>query len=89
VWLAPSASGSEPFAIDGVCFLRGPGQTRLWMVPRLDLALVLIAPPVTSTGAASATARADETRLPNAIIRALRVLPVAGGTRLGDIVPGH
>jgi len=89
VWLASSASGSEPFAIDGVSFLRGRGRTHLWMVPRLDLAIVLIGAPAPGGAVASGAVREDETRMPNAIIRALGVLPGAGGARLGDVVPGH
>ena len=73
--------GAEPFASDDAFFMRGPGGTRLWLVPRLDLAIL-------SFGG-SAADRADETRLPNALIRALRDRPPSTGVDLRNLVPNH
>jgi hypothetical protein len=73
--------GAEPFASDDTFFMRGPSGTRLWLVPRLDLAIL-------SYGS-SAADRAGETRLPNALIRALRDRPPSTGVDLRDLVPNH
>jgi hypothetical protein len=82
VWLASSAHGAEPFAVDGVFYLKGNGRWRLWMAPTLDVA-VLFAADGTAAGW-------DETRLPNRVFRA--VVPratIPGHPALNDIVPGH
>lgn len=78
----PEASGAESFAADDVQMLRGPGATRMWLVPHLDLAVLCV-------GDWSAGAAIDETRLPNAIIRALRERQSPTGVNLNDLVPGH
>ena len=82
VWLASSAHGAEPFAVDGVFYLKGNGRWRLWMAPTLDVAVLFAAD--------GETAGWDETRLPNRVFRA--VLPQAampGQSALDAIVPGH
>jgi CubicO group peptidase (beta-lactamase class C family) len=79
---APEASGAEPFAADDVQMLRGPRATRMWLVPHLDLAVLCV-------GDWAAGAAIDETRLPNAIIRALRERQSSTGVNLNDLVPGH
>jgi CubicO group peptidase (beta-lactamase class C family) len=79
---APEASGAEPFAADDVQMLRGPGATRMWLVPHLDLAVLYV-------GDWSPGAAIDETRLPNTIIRALRDRQSPTGVSLNDLVPGH
>ena len=84
VWLAPAASGAEPFAAPGVAFLRGPGRTRLWLMPTLDLAVLLVAGP-----GPESDPRFDETRLPNLVIRALRGQQGAQASGLDALVPGH
>lgn len=84
VWLAPAASGAEPFAAPGVAFLRGPGRTRLWLAPTLDLAVLLVDDP-----GARPDARFDETRLPNLVIRALREQQHSQASGLDALVPGH
>jgi hypothetical protein len=78
--LQHTAPGAEPFADKGTMFLHGRGATRLWLSPRFDLAILSIADTVES---------ADETRLPNMIVRALRERPGVSGTSLDDLVPGH
>jgi hypothetical protein len=79
-----AAVGAEPFA-DGTMYrLRGRGATRLWLSPRFQLAILCVA----DASQAPALA-ADETRLPNMVIRALRDRPGASGTGLNDLVPGH
>jgi hypothetical protein len=74
-------TSAEGFASDDTFFLRGPGGTRLWLVPRLDLSILRI-------GVAE-TDMTDETRLPNAVIRALRDRPPSTGVELRDLVPNH
>jgi len=80
LWLASSARGAEPYIAHDVLFLRGPGQTRLWMAPRQDIVILLVAP----DGSGS-----DETRLPNMVYRALRESPSGTHQNLGDLVPNH
>jgi hypothetical protein len=83
VWLAIGAHGAEPFAADGVFYLKGPARWRLWMAPTLGIAVLFAA-----DGADDA--RWDETRLPNRVFRALVVRPsIPGHPSLSDIVPGH
>src|SRR5260221_2182160 len=71
--------GAESFASDDTFYMSGSAGTRLWLVPRLDLAIL-------SFGS-SAADRADETRLPNALIRALRDRPPPTGADLGVLGP--
>jgi len=61
--------------------MRGSGGTRLWLAPRLDLAILRIG--------GSGDDRAGEARLPNALIRALRDRPPSTGVDLRDLVPNH
>lgn len=90
LWLAPAARGAEPFAAQRVVFLRGPGSTRLWLMPALDLAVLLVddAQAAGKAGVA-AVLPFDETRVPNLVTRALRAQAVTGGQGLGELVPGH
>jgi hypothetical protein len=94
VWLAPAAHGAEPFAAPRVVFLRGPGSTRLWLMPTLDLAVLLVddGRPESQPGPAKpgeAATPFDETRLPNLVIRALRAQQAVPGQGLGELVSGH
>lgn len=75
-----TAPGAEPFADRDLYFLRGQGATRLWLSPRFELAILSVA---------GRAASADETRLPNMIVRSLRERPGVSGTSLNDLVPGH
>jgi hypothetical protein len=87
VELPATARGAEPFAADGVFFVRGPGRWRLWLVPQLKLAVLFGA----AAPAAAAPTVWDETRLPNLVIRALSDRPMQRGdtTDLQRLVPGH
>ena len=103
VELAASARGAEPFAAQGVFFLRGPSRWRLWLVPALKLAVLFgAAAPSASAPATAAPAPMgpafaatsptwDETRIPNLVIRALSDRPPQPGdaTDLRRLVPGH
>jgi hypothetical protein len=66
LWLPPAVHGGEPFAGDGVYFLKGPRRWRLWMVPTLDLAILFAARELPGS------ARWEETRLPNLVTRAVK-----------------
>ena len=86
-WLARHASrlsglGTEPLSVDGVSGLRGPGATRLWLVPRFDVAILRVA-------SAPAPGTTVDEALAHTIISALRDRPATGGTSLSDLVPGH
>jgi hypothetical protein len=62
--------------------LRGAGATRLWLVPRLDLAILSLA------DAPPAGTEVDES-LVRRVITTIRDLPATGGHGLNDLVPGH
>jgi hypothetical protein len=81
IYIRPVTTSAEAFASDGTFFLRGPGGTRLWLVPRLDLAILQVG----SSGARPT----DETHLPNAVVRALRDRPPSTGVELRELVPNH
>ncbi|HTP40482.1 MAG TPA: hypothetical protein VMI92_13025 [Steroidobacteraceae bacterium] len=66
VWLPPSVRGGEPFAGDGVTYLKGPQRWRLWLVPTLDLAILFGADDLPGG------ARWNETRLPNLVTWAVK-----------------
>jgi hypothetical protein len=84
VQLGAAARGTEPFAASGVLFLRGPERWRLWLLPSLRLAVLFGA-------SAAPAASADETRLPNLVIRAVLDRPPQpeGLSDLQRLVPGH
>jgi hypothetical protein len=84
VWLAAAANGAEPFAAPGVALLRGPGRTRLWLMPTLALAVLLVDDPKRAEDP-----RFDETRVPNLVIRSLREQQGAQASGLDALVPGH
>jgi hypothetical protein len=83
VHLASAAVGAEPFAADGVFYLRGRDRWRLWMVPELELAVLFAGEADGGTW--------DETLLPNQVIRAItdRGGSRNGATSLQQLVPGH
>jgi hypothetical protein len=82
VELAPAAQGAEPFAANGVFFVRGPEHWRLWLVPSLQLAVLF---------GANGTGPMDETRVPNLVVRAVSDRPTEPGnlSDLQRLVPGH
>ncbi len=82
LWLASSAHGAEPFIAHDVAFVRGLGQTRLWIAPHQQLAILLI-------DQRPAGNSSDETRLPNMVFRALRESPSGAHQNLSDLVPNH
>jgi hypothetical protein len=88
VELAGAAHGAEPFAADGVIFVRGPGHWRLWLLPPMKLAVLFGAD---APAAAAPGGPWDETRLPNLVIRALSDRPSQPGNAsdLQRLVPGH
>ena len=66
----------------GMIRLRGPGGTRLWLVPELDLVVLRVgAEPVRGTPVDESLART--------IINEMRDRPASGGSSLHDLVPGH
>ncbi|HEY1725613.1 MAG TPA: hypothetical protein VGF89_09330 [Steroidobacteraceae bacterium] len=81
--LPPAAHGAEAFADRDVLFMRGPARWRIWVMPRLRLALLF--------GSAGDSVHWDETRLANRVIRALSEPAAAGteGSKLQQLVPGH
>jgi hypothetical protein len=81
VLLARAARGAAPLASDDVVFLRGAGHDRLWMVPSLRLAVLVIAP-------ATEGRMWDETQLPDLVMSAVKDRPPSG-TSLNELVPGH
>lgn len=84
VWLGADASGAEPFADHELFYLRGPDRMRLWLVPSLQLAVLLVAGPAGANGW-------DEARLPNQVIRAVNDRRAVDSARslLNQLVPGH
>ncbi len=74
--------GDQLPAAAGLLTLRGPGSTRLWLAPRLDVAILRVA------AAPPPGAPVDET-LARTIIGTLRDRPATGGSSLNDVVPGH
>jgi hypothetical protein len=74
--------GVEASTAVGLLTLQGPGSMRLWLAPRLDVAILRVAP------APPPGAPVDET-LARTIINTLRDRPATGGASLNDLVPGH
>jgi hypothetical protein len=62
--------------------LRGPGATRLWLVPRVDLIILRIA------DAPPAGSEVDES-LARRVISTIKDHPATGGRSINDLVPGH
>ncbi|MEO7774627.1 MAG: hypothetical protein ABIT36_01430 [Steroidobacteraceae bacterium] len=80
------ARGPEPYATHGVFHVAGAGESRLWLVPRLQLAILSIAQHGTLTG--------DDTSLPNLILRGMPRRANDGALRadrpnINDLVPAH
>jgi len=77
-----TGAAPEPPGAGTLLTLRGPGATRLWLAPRLDLAILRAA------AAPVAGAAVDES-LGRTLINTLRDRPSSGGNSLNDLVPGH
>jgi Beta-lactamase len=83
-----AARGPEPFVTTGVYFARGTGDSRLWLVPKLQLAILYVA-------AGAPQGRTDDTTLPNVILRGMNRSPLQSGERREDqpdihtLVPAH
>ncbi len=75
-------TGVESLGGTGLRKLNGPGATRLWLAPRLDVAILRVG------GPPPAGVAVDET-LARTIINTLRDRPATGGSTLKDLVPGH
>jgi hypothetical protein len=74
--------GADSTGGNGSLTLHGPGATRLWLAPRLDVAILRVA------AAPPPGVAVDET-LARTIINTLRDRPATGGSSLNDLVPGH
>jgi hypothetical protein len=81
VLLAKAARGAATLENDDVVFLRGAGHDRLWMVPSLRLAVLVIAPGTEGR-------MWDETQLPNLVMAAVKDRPPSSNS-LNGLVPGH
>ena len=75
VWLAPAVRGAEPMLAGDALMIRGPGRTRLWIVPRQLLAILLVDQRSDAPGAG------DETRLREGFTGA--------NQGIGELVPNH
>jgi CubicO group peptidase (beta-lactamase class C family) len=86
VRLAKSPSRPNPYAVDDLFVVDDKGGgNRLWIVPSMQIAILLMAP-------ARAPVEWDDARIPNLIIRAARDYkpPQARpGADISTIVPGH
>lgn len=82
----PGEGASEPYAQDDTFVLKGPGNTRLWLVPSMNLSVLLIG------SRDKASADWDDSRLPNLIVRgASDYVPKAAkpGADVSNLVPNH
>ncbi|MGA3158427.1 MAG: hypothetical protein ABSE43_12725 [Steroidobacteraceae bacterium] len=84
VLLANAARGKESLAARDAFFVRGEGAWHLWLVPSLDLVIL-------TAGEDNSAGQADETALPNQIMRAINGpgTTLHGAPQLKDLVPGH
>jgi len=82
------ASGTNPYAVDDLFTVAGSGGNRLWVVPSMQLAILLMVPGRPTRHAAEW----DDARIPNLVIRGARDYkpPQARpGADISTIVPGH
>jgi CubicO group peptidase (beta-lactamase class C family) len=82
----PGEDASEPHAQDDTFVLKGPGNTRLWLVPSMNLGILLIG------SRDKAGPDWDDSRIPNLIVRgAGDYVPKAakGGADVSNLVPNH
>jgi CubicO group peptidase (beta-lactamase class C family) len=90
VWLAapvrPGDNASEPYVLEDMFALKGPGTTRLWLVPSMNLSILCVG----SHG--SVGPDWDDSRIPNLIVRgASDYVPKAAksGADVSNLVPNH
>ena len=87
IWLGSSDPAAQAYAAPDVVLLRGPGKTRLWLVPSLALAIL-------RTGAEPrAAADWQDARIPNLIISGVRdfvrPVPQRRAVDISTLVPQH
>ncbi|MFT3904711.1 MAG: hypothetical protein QM718_00180 [Steroidobacteraceae bacterium] len=89
IWLGSMARASEPFTADDVFYMKGRDRWRLWMLPTLNVAILLAAPE------GKAGDGWQESRLPNLVTRAVKANPHgdphAGvpGVAAGNVMPAN
>ena len=82
----PGEDASEPYALDDTFLLKGPGTTRLWLVPSMKLSILLVGSRDKAGG------DWDDSRIPNLIVRgASDYVPKAAksGADVSNLVPNH
>jgi CubicO group peptidase (beta-lactamase class C family) len=82
----PGEDASEPYAQDDTFLLKGPGTTRLWLVPSMSLSVLLVG------SRDKAGQDWDDSRIPNLIVRgASDYVPKAAksGADVSNLVPNH
>jgi CubicO group peptidase (beta-lactamase class C family) len=82
----PGEGASEPYVPDDTFVLKGPGNTRLWLIPSMNLRILLV-------GRGDKTGKDwDDSRIPNLIVRgASDYVPKAAksGADVSNLVPNH
>jgi hypothetical protein len=82
----PGEDASEPYALDDTFVLKGLGTTRLWLMPSMNLRILLVG------RRDKAGADWDDSRIPNLIVRgASDYVPKAAkqGADISNLVPNH
>jgi hypothetical protein len=81
----PGDDASEPYVLDDTFLLKGPGNTRLWLMPSMSLRVLLV-------GSRDKVAQDwDDSRIPNLIVRgASDYVPKAAkkDADISNLVPG-
>jgi CubicO group peptidase (beta-lactamase class C family) len=82
----PGEGAFEPYVPDDTFLLKGPGNTRLWLIPSMNLRILLV-------GSRDKTGQDwDDSRIPNLIVRgASDYVPKAAksGADVSNLVPNH
>ncbi len=82
----PGEGASEPYVLDDTFLLKGPGNTRLWLIPSMNLRILLV-------GRGDKAGKDwDDSRIPNLIVRgASDYVPKAAksGADVSNLVPNH
>jgi len=82
----PGEDASEPYVLDDTFVLKGPGNTRLWLMPSMNLSILLVG------SRDKAGADWDDSRIPNRIVRGASDYVPKAAKSAGDIsnlVPNH